>query len=259
MGYEVVQVRKEGAVGIITLNRPPMNPLNNQVYTELGMAAAEMQADAEVKAVIVTGAGEKAFAAGADVAEMVNMNALDIYGFCATCKASMTALENMHKPVVAAIHGFALGGGLEIALCCDFRIASEKATLGLPEINLGIIPGSGGSQRLARLVGANKAKELIFFGDTIDAATALSIGLVNKVVPAESLMDEAMAYAGKLAKKATPAMKMAKEAINTGMNMDLASALTLEVQNVVTVFASEDGKEGLKAFMEKRKPTFVGR
>lgn len=259
MEYNTIQLRKENEVAIVTLNRPPMNPLNSQVYRELGLVADELQADETVKAVIITGAGEKAFAAGADVTEMVDMSAVEVYAFCHICRSAFERIENMHKPVVAVIHGFALGGGCELALTCDFRLASDKASFGLPEINLGIIPGSGGTQRLTRLVGAAKAKEMIYFGDVIDAATAEKIGLVTKVFPAEALMDEAFKFAKKLASKTPVAMKTAKEVINTGVNLDLASALKLEIQSVATVFASQDGKEGMRAFMEKRKPGFVGK
>jgi enoyl-CoA hydratase len=259
MEYGVIQLAKEGNIAIITLNRPPMNPLNSQVYRELSHAADALQIDETVKVVVITGAGEKAFAAGSDVTEMTNMGPLDVYAFCHLCMSTLAKIENLHKPVIAAINGFALGGGLELALTCDFRLATEKSTLGLPEINLGIIPGTGGSQRLARLGGANKAKEVIFFGDNIDAASAEKMGLVNRVVSSETFMEDVLKFAKKLASKSSVPMKMAKEVINTGMNIDISSALKLEIQNVVTVFASEDGQEGMRAFMEKRKPNFVGK
>lgn len=259
MEYSFIQLQKENEVAIITLNRPPMNPLNSQVYRELSQVADELQSDDTVKAVIITGSGEKAFAAGTDVMEMVNLSPIEIYNFCQFSRSALEKIENLNKPVIAAVSGFALGGGCELALTCDFRLASETAKFGLPEINLGIIPGTGGSQRLARLVGANKAKELIYFGDPVDAVQAEKIGLVNKVIPADIFRQETLKYAQKLASKATVAMQMAKEVINTGINMDISSALKLEIQNVATVFASEDGREGMRAFAEKRKPNFIGK
>lgn len=257
MAYEVIQLNKENGVAIITLNRPPMNPLNSQVFRELDQAADELQADDAVKAVIITGAGDRAFAAGADITEMVKLTPVEAYNFCQVSRVAFEKIENLKKPVIAAINGLALGGGCELSLTCDFRLASDTAKFGQPEINLGIIPGAGGTQRLSRLIGAAKAKELIFLGDIIDAAAAEKLGLVNKVVPAGSLMEEAKKLAQKLASKPAVAMQMAKEAINTGVNIDLASALVLEVQNVVTAFASNDSKEGMGAFMEKRKPNFT--
>jgi len=257
MGYEVIQLHKENGVAIITLNRPPMNPLNSQVFRELNQAADELQADDSIKAVIITGAGDKAFAAGADITEMVKLTPIEAYSFCQASRVALEKIENLKKPVIAAINGLALGGGCELALTCDFRLASDTAKFGQPEINLGIIPGAGGTQRLSRLIGAAKAKELIFLGDIFDAAAAERLGLVNRVVPVDALLEEAKKLARKLASKPAVAMKMAKEAINTGVNIDISSALTLEIQNVIIAFASADSKEGMGAFMEKRKPNFT--
>lgn len=257
MAYEVLQLNKENGVAIITLNRPPMNPLNGQVFRELDQAADELQADDTIKAVIITGAGDRAFAAGADITEMVKLTPVEAYNFSQVSRVALEKIESLKKPVIAAINGLALGGGCELSLACDFRLASDNAKFGQPEINLGIIPGAGGTQRLSRLVGAAKAKELIFLGDIFDAATAEKLGLVNKVVPADMLMEEAKKLARKLASKPAVAMQMAKEAINTGVNIDLKSALILEIQNVATAFASADSKEGMGAFMEKRKPNFT--
>lgn len=259
MTYEAIQLIKENGVATITLNRPPMNPLNSQVFKELSQAADELQSDASVKAVIITGAGNKAFAAGADVAEMANLTPVDVYNFCQASRVAFEKIEDLGKPVIAAIGGLALGGGCELALCCDFRLAADTAKFGQPEIGLGIIPGAGGTQRLPRLIGAARAKELIFLGDIFDASAALSLGLVNKVIPADSLMEEARKLAQKLAAKPAVAMCMAKSAINTGVNLDISSALTLEIQCFVTAFASDDRQEGLGAFMEKRKPNFMGK
>ncbi len=257
MAYEVIQLEKENGIATITLNRPPMNPLNSQIFRELAIAADELQADDSVKAVIITGAGDKAFAAGADISEMVNLTPIEAYTFCQGSRIAFEKIENLGKPVIAAINGLALGGGCELALCCDFRLAADTAKFGQPEINLGIIPGGGGTQRLSRLIGAAKTKELIFLGEVFDAAAAEKIGLVNEVVPADSIMEEAQKLAEKLASKPAVAMKMAKNSINSGANVDIASALTMEIQNVIISFASDDRKEGMAAFIDKRKPNFT--
>ncbi|HUW66393.1 MAG TPA: enoyl-CoA hydratase-related protein [Spirochaetia bacterium] len=259
MSYEVIQLTKENGLAIVTLNRPPMNPLNSKMFRELIEVTDELQDDASVKAVIITGAGNKAFAAGADITEMVNLSPVGVYNFSQVSRIAFEKIENLRKPVIAAINGLALGGGNELALCCDFRLAADTAKFGQPEINLGIIPGAGGTQRLPRLIGAAKAKEIIFLGDIFDAAVAQNLGLVSKVVRADSLLEEARNLAAKLAAKPAVALSMAKSAINTGMNLDISSALTLEVQSFVTAFASEDRQEGMGAFMEKRKPNFTGR
>ncbi|MTI84250.1 MAG: enoyl-CoA hydratase/isomerase family protein [Firmicutes bacterium] len=259
MTYEVIQLTKDNGVASLTLSRPPMNPLNSKVFEELSLAADELQADASVKAVTITGAGSKAFAAGADIAEMANLTPVEVYSFNQVSRNAFEKIDNLSKPVIAAINGFALGGGCELALCCDFRLASDTAKLGLPEVGLGIIPGGGGTQRLPRLIGTAKAKELIFLGDIFDAAAAEKIGLVNKVIGADLLMEEAQKLARKLASKPLVAMSMAKSAINTGINMDMNSALTFENKSFVTAFTTEDRKEGIGAFMEKRKPSFTGK
>ncbi|WP_449240323.1 enoyl-CoA hydratase-related protein [Desulfoscipio gibsoniae] len=259
MAYEVIQLTKENGVAVITLNRPPVNPLNSQMFRELALAADELQADASVKAIIVTGGGEKAFAAGADISEIADLTPVEVYSFNQISRTAFDKLESLDKPVIAAINGFALGGGCELALCCDFRLASDTAKFGLPEVGLGIIPGGGGTQRLPRLIGMAKAKELIFLNDIIDAAAAERLGLVNNVVPANLLMEEAQKLARKLSSKPAVAMSMAKSAINAGINMDLNSALIFETKSFVTAFTSEDRKEGLGAFMKKRKPNFTGK
>ena len=257
VAYEVIILTKEDGIATITLNRPPMNPLGSQVFQELIQAIDDIQADPSVKAAIITGAGEKALAAGADITEMVNLTPVEGHTFCQNPFVALTKIESLGKPVIAAINGLCLGGGTELTLACDFRIASDTAKFGQPEINLGIIPGAGGTQRLPRLIGTAKAKELIFLGEIIDANTALNIGLVNKVVPLSSLMEEAVKLAKKLASKPAVAMKMAKSSINIGMNLDLTSALTLEIQNFILTFASDDRKEGMSAFVEKRKPNYT--
>lgn len=257
MSYETILVSKEDGIAIVTLNRPPMNPLNSAVWSELGKAADEFNRDPEVKVMIITGNGTKAFAAGADVSEMATLTPVGVFDFCQTSKVAMQKIENMIKPVIAAIPGVAFGGGCELALSADFRIAGDNAKFAFPEVGLGIIPGGGGTQRLSRLVGQCKAKELMFLGDIIDAATAEKIGLVNKVVPIDSLMDEARAMAKKLASKPLVATQMCKAAINASANVDLNAGLDFEQQCFVMAFASADGKEGISAFVEKRKPNYT--
>ena len=257
MSYQAIQVSIENKVATVTLNRPPLNPLNTQVFKDLSQAMDEFAADASVKAVIITGSGEKAFAAGADVSEMAQLTPVEVYTFCQTSLVAFQKIENLGKPVIAAIKGLALGGGTELALACDFRICADNSKFSMPEVGLGIIPGGGGTQRLPRLIGTAKAKELIFLGEMLDAATAEKIGLVTKVVPVENLMEEAQKLAAKLAAKPAVAMKAAKSAINTGMNTDINSGLLIEIQNFVLAFASEDRKEGIGAMLEKRKPNFT--
>jgi enoyl-CoA hydratase len=256
MGYETIILEKKERVATVTLNRPPMNPLNRLMYEELMQAAGELDADPEVKVVVVTGAGDKAFAAGLDVKEVEGRSLPEIMDFSACSREASERVAAIEKPVIAAINGLALGGALELALCCDLRIASEKARLGQPEINLGIIPGGGATQRLPRLIGAARAKELFFTGDAIDAKMALQLGLVSKVVPADQLMQEVMALATAIAAKPAVALKMVKRAVDHGLNMDLHAALLYEGECFFLSYTSEDGREGLRAFVEKRKPNF---
>lgn len=257
MAFVTILLTKEKGVATITLNRPPMNPLNSQVFSEISKAIDDIRADSSVKAVIITGAGGKALAAGADVAEMANLTPVEAYQFCQNSRIAYEKIENLNKPVIAAISGVAFGGGCELALACDYRIAAENAKFGQPELGLGIIPGGGATQRLPRLIGMAKAKELIYLGETIDAATAEKIGLVNKVVATGSLMEAAAIIAQRLAAKPAVAMQMVKEGMNVGINLDISSGLVLEIQNFVTAFASADAKEGLTAFVEKRKPKYI--
>ncbi len=257
MAYETIQVTVEQGIAVIILNRPPMNPLNSLVFRDLACAADECKADNGVKVLIITGSGDKAFAAGADVAEMIQLTPVQVYNFCQGSRNAFSKLEELGKPVIAAVNGISFGGGCELALACDFRVAADNAKFAFPEIRLGIIPGGGGTQRLSRLIGVSRAKELMFTGDIIDAAAAEKIGLVNKVVPAASLMDEALKMAKKLAARPRVAVQMAKAAIQFGSNVDIKSGLEAEIQNFVIAFASADGQEGLKAFMEKRKPIYT--
>jgi enoyl-CoA hydratase len=256
MAYETIILEKKERVTIITLNRPPMNPLNRRMYEELGQVSEELNADPEVKVVIITGAGEKAFAAGLDVKEVEGKSINEIKDFWACSRDASARVTAIEKPVIAAINGLALGGALELALCCDLRIASEGARFGQTEINLGIIPGGGATQRLPRLIGTARAKELLFTGDMFDAQTALGMGLVSRIVPADKLMEETIALATTIAAKPAVALKMIKHAVDHGINMDLHSALTYEGECFFLSYTSEDGREGLRAFAEKRTPQF---
>ena len=251
---------KSGDIGIITINRPKaLNALNAETLKELDFLAADIAKDGSVKAVIIHGAGEKAFVAGADITEMQEMSALEARAFGKLGQSVFSRIENLPQPVIAAIQGFALGGGCELAMACDIRIASEKAKFGQPEVMLGVTPGFAGTQRLPRLVGKGVAKELLFVGDSIDAVEALRIGLVNKVVPVDQLMSVAMAMAEKIASRGSVAVQLCKAAVNEGMDMDLDSSMAYETEIFGLSFATVDQKEGMKAFVEKRKANFVGK
>jgi enoyl-CoA hydratase len=228
------------------------------VAAELSQAFAAVAADDEVKAVILTGAGDKSFVAGADIAAMRSMTPVQARNFARQLQAVTTQMENLAKPIIAAVNGFALGGGTEISLACDFIYASESAKFGQPEINLGIIPGAGGTQRLSRLVGKNWAKELCLTGDIIDVALAKEIGLVNRVFPAEELMPAAIKTAKKIASKGRVSTRACKELINFGFDVPLDHALRMEADAFGVCFASPDQQEGMGAFLEKRKPEFKG-
>ncbi len=257
MAYKNLLYSKEDGIGIVTINRPEvLNALNTEVLVELYEAFNEIEKDPEVRVAILTGAGGKAFAAGADIADMQPKNSVEIIKFQTPVRRAGDFIYNLSKPVIAAINGYCFGGGCELAMCCDLRIASDKSKFGQPEINLGLIPGAGGTQRLTRLVGMTKTKELVFLGDSIDASTALSIGLINKVVPSESVMEEAKAMARKLLSKSSIALFYAKKSINGGADSGLPTALDLEDRCFASCFATQDQKEGMKAFLEKRKPVF---
>lgn len=252
---------KEGNVAVITVNRPDKrNALNKDVRLELRAILEEVKADPRIKVLVVTGVGDKAFIAGSDIGQLKEMNPLDYAQYSATLGQQLyTDFENLDIPVIAMINGFALGAGLELALACDIRIAAEGAKLGLPEILLGIIPGGGGTQRLSRLVGAGRAKEMIYTGDLIAAAEAERIGLVNRVVPASELRSTVMALAQKIASRSKVAMKLAKKAINKGAGCTLEQGLDYESALQCLAFTSEDHTEGLGAFLEKRPPQFKDR
>jgi enoyl-CoA hydratase len=257
MSYNTLLYQKEEGIGIVTINRPKaLNAANSEVNSELFRLFEEIEADAEVRVVILTGAGDRAFMAGADIVEMSSLDAVGSAKFALGARKANDRIYNLSKPVIAAIAGFALGGGCELALACDLRIAAENARFGQPEITVGIIPGGGGTQRLPRLIGMGRAKELVYTGDMIDAQAALSMGLVNKVVPNDKLMEEAKNMAKKLISRSGRILTLAKQAINTGASLDLASALDFEAQCFSLCFETEDQKEGMKAFMEKRKAAF---
>jgi enoyl-CoA hydratase len=259
MNYETLLVEKEENIALIKLNRPPVNSLNAKAYAEIYEAVSELEKDQSVKAIIITGTGEKAFAAGLDVKEVAGKTIPDYFAFQRLSRMCLDKVASVDRPTIAAVFGFVLGGGCELALACDFRIVASGASIGCPEINLGIIPGSGGTQRLPRLVGISKAKELLFTGDAVSGDEAYRIGLVNKVVPREALLDEAKAWAKKLAAKPKVALSVLKNAIDNGINMDLQSAIAYESDCNVITYVSEDGREGFKAFIEKRKPEFKDR
>lgn len=255
MAYQNIIFEKEENIAIITFNRPEaMNALNNQTRAEFAKAIDEVAADEDIKVLILTGSG-KAFVAGADIKEFNQTTP-----FAAHNLQRLAALvEKLEKPVIAAINGFCLGGGNEIALGCDIVIASEKAKFGQTEINIGIIPGGGATQRLQRIVGLFKAKEMIFTGDIINAQEAFNIGLVNKVVPPDELMPTVKAMANKIASKSSAALKLAKSAINHGIGTNLQNGLRYEYELYSLSLTLEDKVEGVTAFIEKRPPKFVGR
>ena len=259
MDYETLLVEKEGNIAVVKLNRPPVNSFNVKMYQDLYDVFDDLEKDESVKAVILTGTGDKAFAAGLDVKEVAGKSIPDYFAFRNVSRMCLDKVAGIEKPTIAAIFGFVLGGGCELALACDLRIAAGDTSIGCPEINLGIIPGSGGTQRLPRLIGIAKAKELLFMGDTVNAEEACSLGLVNKVVGKEALLEEAKAWAKKLASKPKVALSLLKNTIDTGMNMDLQSAITYENNCFVIAYVSEDGREGFQAFIDKRKPSFKDR
>jgi enoyl-CoA hydratase len=258
MGYENLIVEKRGPVAWITVNRPDkLNALNVKTREEILAVFKELSGDRETRVVDMTGAGEKVFIAGADISEFSGNTALEQREIMRRSRA-FDAMENCPKPVIATINGYALGGGCELAMACDLRIASTKAKLGQPEIKLGLIPGGGGTQRLPRLVGEGKALELILTGDIIDAEEALRLGLVNQVVAPEMLEARTMELAGKIAEMSPVALAMAKKAVKNAARMDLATGLEAESDLFALCFSSEDKEEGVRAFLEKRKPVFKG-
>ncbi|MGP8069086.1 MAG: enoyl-CoA hydratase-related protein [Candidatus Bathyarchaeia archaeon] len=257
MSYQNLLVKKEGAIGIVQLNRPKvLNALNFEIMSELVSGLEELDRDAAVNVIILTG-GERAFAAGADLAEMSQTTPVDL--LLGRRFELWDRIRKISKPIIAAVSGYCLGGGNELAMNCDIVIASESASFGQPEVNVGIIPGAGGTQRLPRVVGKYKAMEMILTGKSISADEAYRIGLVNHVVPPESLMEEAKKIATDIASKPPISIRSAKEAILKAQDTTLEVGLEFERKAFYMLFATEDGKEGMKAFLEKRKPTFKGK
>ena len=256
MEYKKLIIQDNGAVRVIKINNPEaLNALNTAILKELDAAFTEVAEDNGILAVVLTGEG-RAFVAGADISEMKSKNAIEGEIFGKLGASVFRKIDLLPKPVIAAVNGFALGGGCELAMSCDIRLASAKAKFGQPEVGLGITPGFSGTQRMPRLIGMGKAKELIYTADIIDAAEAYRIGLVNHVYEPEALMEEAMKMAEKIASKAPIAVKNSKEAINRGIQTDMDSAVAIEAYLFGLCFASEDQKEGMTAFFEKRKANF---
>jgi enoyl-CoA hydratase len=259
MAFEHILFRADQGIATITFNRPKaLNALNQALLAEFSGALDAVAADETIRVLILTGAGEKSFVAGADITELATFTALQAKNFSKAGHAVIRKLQDLAIPVMAAVNGFCLGGGCEIALACDFIYASESARFGLPEINLGLIPGFGGTQRLPRLIGTNLAKELIFTGRMLTAAEAAQIGLANKVLPAAALGEEVAKTAREIASKGRVALRAAKQALNHGMNVDLASGCHIEADAFALTLASPDAKEGTAAFLEKRRAVFTG-
>jgi enoyl-CoA hydratase len=260
MEFKYIIYEKNEGIATITLNRPEvLNAFSKELEGEVLQALEDIKNDENIRVVILTGAGEKAFSAGADIKAMKGMNALKARELSLRGEKVCTALENFEKPVIAAINGYALGGGLEVAMACDIRIASENARMGQTEINIGLIPGWGGTQRLTRLIGRTKAKELVFTGKMVDAKTAEQLGIVNMMVPADKFKETVRQFASELASKAPVALKVAKALINKGAEINLDAAIVLEREGFGVVASTEDLQEGVSAFTEKRKPTFKGK
>ena len=260
MNFTTLLIEIADGTAVVTVNRPAaLNALNLEVLEELEAAFAALQQNEAVACVILTGSGAKAFVAGADIAAMQPLDAVAAVYFARLGHRVLNAIEKFPKPVIAAVNGFALGGGCELAMACDIRIAAENARFGQPEVNLGVIPGFGGTLRLARLVGKGRAKELIFTGDMVDAQEAYRIGLANKVVAAEDLLATARSMAAKIASKGPVAVRFAKESVDNGLEMDLDRAGRFEADLFGLCFATADQKEGMQAFLDKRPAKFTGR
>ena len=257
---EFVRVETDGAIATIRLDRPPMNALNSQVQAEIAQAAAQVSDDDQVRAVVIYG-GEKVFAAGADIKEMADASYASMAATSRRLQDSFTAVARIGKPVVAAITGYALGGGLELALCADFRVAGESAKVGQPEILLGVIPGAGGTQRLPRLIGPARAKDIVFTGRFVGAAEALAIGLVDKVVPDDQVRQAAVDLVARYATGPAIALRAAKQAIDEGLDADLDTGLEIERLQFAGLFATEDQRTGMRSFVENGpgKAKFAGR
>ena len=260
MEFTNLLFENQDGVGIITLNRPKaLNALDQATLEELNQIADRLAQDTSVKVIIITGSGEKAFVGGADIPQMQPMSAMESRNFAKFGQGVFNKIENLPQPVIAAINGYALGGGCELAMACDIRVASDKAKFGQPEVTLGITPGFAGTQRLPRLIGKGRAKELLYTGDIIDANEAYRLGLVNKVVPAEELMPAVTALAQKILSRAPVAVQLCKAAVNEGLDTDLETGTAYEAEVFGLCFATADQKEGMGAFVEKRKAQFIGK
>lgn len=255
----IVHLKKDGQIATVIINNPPVNALNERVMNGLNNILDDLENSSDIQVVIITGAGEKAFVAGADIREFLELNEVTAKQFITKGQGIINKIEDLKIPVICAINGFALGGGCELALACDIRIAEVNAKLGLPEVSLAIIPGYGGTQRLSRLVGVGKAKELIFSGENISAEEAHRIGLVEKVVPQGESLQSAQALAAKIITRGPLAVSKAKQAINKGFDLSLRKGLELEAQLCSDLYGTEDKNEGALAFFDKRKPQFKGK
>ena len=259
MSYETLLVERTDSTALVTINRKEkLNALNTTVLRELQALVAELSADSSIRAVILTGAGEKAFVAGADISELAKLSPQEAIQRARLGQRVMDAIEQSPRPFIAAINGFALGGGLELALACDIRVASTNAKLGLPEVTLGLIPGYGGTQRLPRILPRGKALELILTGEPVDATEAHRIGLVERVVDQPKLIDEARKIATAIASRGPVAVSLAKRAVHVGVEASMETGLAFEAAQFGVVYTSQDSAEGLSAFLDKRKPTFRG-
>ena len=258
MGYEYLKFDVQGHVAWLTMNRPPMNPLNAGILTEMKAVIGDIADNRDIRVLVITGEGDKSFVAGADIKALSQMTVGGLREFADLGQGVFRSLEQLSIPVIAAVNGFALGGGTELAISCDIILASERAMFGQPEVKLGIIPGFGGTQRLARLVGRNMAKELIYRGNIIKADEALRIGLANHVYPHDQLLDAARDMAQEIASMAPVAVSKAKDAINRGYHKELDDGNVIEVDNFADSFDTADRIEGITAFLEKRTPSFSG-
>lgn len=261
MPFDNLLIERDGAVAVVTVNRPPvLNALDSHTVDELRRAVLELKHDEAIRVVILTGAGEKAFVSGADIEQLARLSPGEGQAYALAGQHVFDLIENMGKPVIAAINGFALGGGCELAMACTFRLAADTARLGQPEVRLGLIPGYGGTQRLPRLIGTGRALDLILTGRMVDAEEALRIGLVHRVItPAAALMEQARSFAALLAEQAPAAMRYAMEAVRRGMEMAFPEGSFLEATLFGLVASTDDMREGTRAFLEKRKAQFKGR
>ncbi len=257
MSRNNILLKKDAGIGIITVNRPEhLNALDRATVEELAEVIELAAADDEIKVIIITGAGDKAFVAGGDIAFMQGLTVVEARGFARFGQGVLRKLESIAKPVIAAINGFCLGGGCELAMACDFSIAAGKAKFGQPEVGLGVTPGFGGTQRLPRLIGIGRAKQLLYTGDIIDAEEAKRIGLINAVVPDGELMDYVSGIARRIIAQGQLAVRFSKAAVNNGMQTDIDRAMTIESDIFALCFSTADQREGMQAFIEKRKPVF---